>query len=36
MTATLGSLGLVRSSQTFDTLNPATSEVIGTYPIFGQ
>ena len=34
MTATLGSYGLVRSTDTFDTLNPATNEVIGTYPIF--
>lgn len=34
MTATLGSYGLVRSTETFDTLNPATNEVIGTYPIF--
>jgi acyl-CoA reductase-like NAD-dependent aldehyde dehydrogenase len=34
MTATLGSYGYVRSTDTFDTLNPATNEVIGTYPIF--
>jgi acyl-CoA reductase-like NAD-dependent aldehyde dehydrogenase len=34
MTATLGSYGLVGSTDTFDTLNPATNEVIGTYPIF--
>jgi acyl-CoA reductase-like NAD-dependent aldehyde dehydrogenase len=34
MTATLGSYGLVRSTDTFDTLNPATNEIIGTYPIF--
>ncbi len=34
MTATLGSYGLVRSTDTFDTLNPATDEVIGTYPVF--
>ncbi len=34
MTAALGSYGLVRSTETFDTLNPATNEVIGTYPIF--
>ena len=34
MTATLGSYGHVRSTDTFDTLNPATNEVIGTYPIF--
>src|SRR5580693_3779746 len=36
MTATLGSYGLVRSTETFDTLNPATGEVIGTYPVFGE
>jgi acyl-CoA reductase-like NAD-dependent aldehyde dehydrogenase len=34
MTATLGSYGHVRSTETFDTLNPATNEVIGTYPVF--
>ena len=34
MTATLGSLGLVRSTETFDTVNPATDEVIATYPVF--
>jgi acyl-CoA reductase-like NAD-dependent aldehyde dehydrogenase len=34
MTASLGSYGLVRSTETFDTLNPATNEVIGTYPVF--
>ena len=34
VTATLGSYGQVRSTETFDTLNPATNEVIGTYPIF--
>jgi acyl-CoA reductase-like NAD-dependent aldehyde dehydrogenase len=34
MTATLGSYGHVKSTDTFDTLNPATNEVIGTYPIF--
>jgi acyl-CoA reductase-like NAD-dependent aldehyde dehydrogenase len=34
MTATLGSYGHVRSTDTFDTLNPATNEVIATYPIF--
>ena len=36
MTATLASLSLARSDETFDTLNPATSEVIATYPIFGE
>ena len=34
MTATLGSYGHVKSTDTFDTLNPATNEAIGTYPIF--
>jgi acyl-CoA reductase-like NAD-dependent aldehyde dehydrogenase len=36
MTATLGNLGLVRSDATFDSLNPATSEVIASYPVFGE
>jgi acyl-CoA reductase-like NAD-dependent aldehyde dehydrogenase len=36
MTATLGNLGLVRSAETFDTLNPATSEVIDTFPVFSE
>ncbi len=36
MTATLGNVGLIRSTETFDTLNPATSEVIGTYPVYGE
>ena len=36
MTATLGTYGLVRSTETFDTLNPATGEVIGTYPVFSE
>ncbi len=36
MTATLGSHGLVHSTETFDTLNPATSEVIATFPVFGE
>jgi len=36
MTATLGSYGHVRSTETFDTLNPATNEVIGTYPVFNE
>src|SRR3984885_1484129 len=36
MTATLGSYGLVRSTDTFDTLNPATGEVIATYPVFSE
>lgn len=34
MTATLGNFGLVRSTETFDSVNPATGEVIATYPVF--
>jgi acyl-CoA reductase-like NAD-dependent aldehyde dehydrogenase len=36
MTATLGNLGLARSAETFDTLNPATSEVIDSFPVFSE
>src|SRR5580700_1204350 len=42
MTATLGTYGhsgmhsQVRSTETFDTLNPATSEVIATFPVYGE
>ncbi|HXZ64433.1 MAG TPA: aldehyde dehydrogenase family protein [Streptosporangiaceae bacterium] len=36
MTATLGKYPLVRSTETFDSLNPATGEVIGTYPVFNE
>jgi acyl-CoA reductase-like NAD-dependent aldehyde dehydrogenase len=36
MTAALGSYPLVRSTEVFDSLNPATGEVIGTYPVFGE
>jgi acyl-CoA reductase-like NAD-dependent aldehyde dehydrogenase len=36
MTATLGIHGYVRSTESFDTLNPATSEVIASYPVFGE
>ena len=42
MTATLGTYGhsgihsQVRSTETFDTLNPATSEVIATLPVYGE
>jgi acyl-CoA reductase-like NAD-dependent aldehyde dehydrogenase len=36
MTAALGSYPLVRSTEVFDSLNPATDEVIGTYPVFGE
>lgn len=34
MTATLGNFGLVRSTEAFDSVNPATGEVIATYPVF--
>lgn len=34
MTATLGNFGLVRSTETFDSVNPANGEVIATYPVF--
>jgi acyl-CoA reductase-like NAD-dependent aldehyde dehydrogenase len=42
MTATLGMYGQpathprLRSTETFDTLNPATSEVIATFPVYGE
>jgi acyl-CoA reductase-like NAD-dependent aldehyde dehydrogenase len=42
MTATLGAhghsgtQGHLRSTETFDTLNPATSEVIATFPVYGE
>ena len=36
MTATLGIHPLVRSTETFDSLNPATGEVIGTFPAYGE
>jgi acyl-CoA reductase-like NAD-dependent aldehyde dehydrogenase len=36
MTATLGSYPLVRSTEVFHSLNPATDEIIGTYPVFGE
>src|SRR5580698_1728929 len=41
MTATLGNYGLcshghLTSTETFDTLNPATSEVIATFPVYGE
>src|SRR5215472_9278155 len=36
MTATLGTYGFVRSNETFDSLNPATGEVVGTYPVFTE
>ena len=36
MTATLGFHGHLRSTETFDTLNPATSEVIATFGVYGE
>ncbi len=36
MTATLGNHVFVRSAETFDSLNPATGEVIGTYPVYNE
>jgi len=36
MTATLGTFGFVRSTEVFDSLNPATGEVVGTYPVFNE
>jgi acyl-CoA reductase-like NAD-dependent aldehyde dehydrogenase len=36
MTATLGLYGHLRSTETFDTLNPATSEVIATFGVYGE
>jgi len=36
MVTTVRAQGLSRSTETFDTLNPATSEVIATFPVFGE
>jgi acyl-CoA reductase-like NAD-dependent aldehyde dehydrogenase len=36
MTATLRNHVFVRSAETFDSLNPATGEVIGTYPVYNE
>jgi acyl-CoA reductase-like NAD-dependent aldehyde dehydrogenase len=36
MVTTVRAQGLPRSTETFDTLNPATSEVIGTFPVSGE
>ena len=36
MVTTLRAQGMPRSTGTFDTLNPATSEVIATFGVFGQ
>jgi acyl-CoA reductase-like NAD-dependent aldehyde dehydrogenase len=36
MVTTLRTQGPARPAETFDTLNPATSEVIATFPVFGE
>jgi acyl-CoA reductase-like NAD-dependent aldehyde dehydrogenase len=36
MVTTLRTQGLARPAETFDSLNPATSEVIATFPVFGE
>jgi acyl-CoA reductase-like NAD-dependent aldehyde dehydrogenase len=36
MVTTLQTVGPARSGETFDTLNPATSEVIATFGVFGE
>jgi acyl-CoA reductase-like NAD-dependent aldehyde dehydrogenase len=36
MVTTVRTAGSARSTQTFDTLNPATSEVIATFPVYGE
>jgi acyl-CoA reductase-like NAD-dependent aldehyde dehydrogenase len=36
MVTTVRTHGLPRSTQTFDSLNPATSEVIATFPVCGE
>jgi acyl-CoA reductase-like NAD-dependent aldehyde dehydrogenase len=36
MVTTLRTQGPARPPETFDTLNPATSEVIATFPVFGE
>jgi acyl-CoA reductase-like NAD-dependent aldehyde dehydrogenase len=36
MVTTLRTAGRARPAETFDTLNPATSEVIATFPVFGE
>jgi len=36
MVSTVRTHGLPRSTETFDTLNPATSEVIATFPVSGE
>jgi acyl-CoA reductase-like NAD-dependent aldehyde dehydrogenase len=36
MVTTVRTAGPARPGETFDTLNPATSEVIATFPVFGE
>jgi acyl-CoA reductase-like NAD-dependent aldehyde dehydrogenase len=36
MVATIGNQQTIRSTETFDSLNPATSEVIATFPVYGE
>jgi acyl-CoA reductase-like NAD-dependent aldehyde dehydrogenase len=36
MVTTLRTQGQARPAETFDTVNPATSEVIATFPVFGE
>ncbi len=36
MVATIGNQQTIRSTEVFDSLNPATSEVIATFPVFGE
>jgi acyl-CoA reductase-like NAD-dependent aldehyde dehydrogenase len=36
MVTTLRTQGQARPAETFDTLNPATSEVIASFPVFGE
>jgi hypothetical protein len=36
MVTTVRTAGPARPGDTFDTLNPATSEVIATFPVFGE
>jgi acyl-CoA reductase-like NAD-dependent aldehyde dehydrogenase len=36
MVTTVRAQGMSRSTETFDTLNPATSEVIATFPVSGE
>jgi acyl-CoA reductase-like NAD-dependent aldehyde dehydrogenase len=36
MVTTVRTSGAARGTETFDTLNPATSEVIATFPVYGE